>query len=70
MVGGHGGMDGLVMRDFINCVKENRKPPIDVYNMVAWMSIGVLSEGSVTPGRSPMMIPDVTNGARITRNPE
>ena len=70
MVGGHGGMDGLVMRDFINCVKDNRKPPIDVYDMAAWMSIGALSEESIALGGHPVAVPDFTNGMWMSRKPE
>ena len=60
--GGHGGMDYLVDRAFFDSVKNETKPPIDVYDMAAWMSIGVLSEESIAKGGAPVYIPDFTNG--------
>lgn len=61
-VGGHGGMDYLVMSAFIESVKNNTLPPIDVYDAAAWMSITTLSEDSIACGSMPMPIPDFTNG--------
>jgi predicted dehydrogenase len=60
--GGHGGMDYLVDRAFFDSVRDQTDPPIDVYDMAAWMSIGVLSEESILKGGAPVMIPDFTNG--------
>ena len=61
--GGHGGMDYLVDRAFFDSVRDQTNPPIDVYDMAAWMSIGVLAEESILQGGAPVMIPDFTNGA-------
>ena len=63
--GGHGGMDYLVLRAFFESVATQTPPPIDVYDMAAWMSIGVLSEQSIALGGAPVMIPDFTNGRWI-----
>lgn len=60
--GGHGGMDYLVLRAFFESVMKQEKPPIDVYDMAAWMSIGVLAEESIAKGGAPVMIPDFTSG--------
>ncbi|MBO6158997.1 MAG: Gfo/Idh/MocA family oxidoreductase [Firmicutes bacterium] len=60
--GGHGGMDYLVDRAFFDSVRDQTDPPIDVYDMAAWMSIGVLAEQSILQGGAPVMIPDFTNG--------
>ena len=65
--GGHGGMDWLVLRAFIESVKNDKKPPIDVYDMASWMAITCLSEESITLGSAPVAIPDFTNGAWKTR---
>jgi len=62
---GHGGMDWLVLRAFLESVKENVAPPIDVYDAAAWMSISVLSEQSIAMGGMPVAIPDFTNGKWI-----
>lgn len=62
---GHGGMDWFLVDEFINCVKENKKPPIDVYDAASWLSITPLSEQSIATGSSPMAIPDFTRGRWI-----
>lgn len=64
---GHDGMDWLVFCEFVECVKNKTEAPIDVYDMVSWMCITVLSEQSIAMGGQPMPIPDFTNGAWITR---
>ncbi|MBQ8552355.1 MAG: Gfo/Idh/MocA family oxidoreductase [Clostridia bacterium] len=69
VVGGHGGMDYLVMRAFIESVKNDTEPPIDVYDTAAWMSITVLSENSIACGSMPVAIPDFTNGKWTHRKP-
>lgn len=69
VVGGHGGMDYLVMSAFIESVKNETDPPIDVYDAAAWMSITVLSENSIACGSMPVAIPDFTNGKWTHRKP-
>ena len=65
--GGHGGMDYLVLRAFVESVQERKSPPIDVYDTAAWMAITCLSEQSVAMGGMPVPVPDFTNGAWIHR---
>ncbi len=60
--GGHGGMDWLVCRAFIDSAKYGTPPPIDVYDAALWMSITPLSEMSIAKGGAPVDIPDFTNG--------
>jgi predicted dehydrogenase len=67
--GGHGGMDYLVLRAFVESVKANIPTPIDVYDTAAWMAITALSEQSVALGSQPVGIPDFTNGKWIARTP-
>ncbi len=62
VIGGHGGMDYLVMRGFVEAVKNQTQTPIDVYDTAAWMSITPLSEQSISCGSMPVAIPDFTNG--------
>lgn len=62
---GHGGMDWLVLRAFFESVKENKLPPINVYDAAAWMSISALSEQSIAIGGAPVPIPDFTRGKWI-----
>jgi len=62
---GHGGMDWLVLRAFLESVKEKADMPIDVYDTAAWMCISALSEQSIAMGGAPVAIPDFTNGKWI-----
>lgn len=64
---GHDGMDCLVFVDFVECVKNQGQPPIDVYDMASWMCISTLAEQSIAMGGHPVAIPDFTNGAWMSR---
>lgn len=68
-VGGHGGIDYLVLQAFFEAVRDHTPMPIDVYDMAAWMSITPLSEQSVAMGSMPVAIPDFTNGRWCRREP-
>ncbi len=60
--GGHGGMDYLCIRDFVDCLIEDKPMPIDVYDMASWMVVTALSEQSIANGGAPVAFPDFTNG--------
>lgn len=62
IVGGHDGMDYLVLNAFFDSVIEGKPCPIDVYDAAAWMSITALSEKSIALGSAPVEIPDFTGG--------
>lgn len=64
--GGHGGMDYLVLRAFIESIQEGKPFPIDVYDAASWMSITCLSEQSIAMGSMPVPVPDFTDGRWIT----
>ncbi len=66
---GHGGIDYFVTREFINSVKEQRQPVIDVYDAAAWSAVTPLSEASIATGSSPQYFPDFTRGNWINRKP-
>lgn len=69
-VGGHAdGIDWLVCRAFVESVKANTLPPIDVYDAAAWMAIGPLSEASIAQNGAPMEFPDFTRGKWQNREP-
>jgi predicted dehydrogenase len=68
--GGHGGMDYLVQRSFIEAIQAGRQTPIDVYDSVAWMAITALSEDSIACGSAPVAFPDFTNGKWMRNRPE
>ena len=59
---GHGGMDIILVRAFINCLKNNLPMPIDVYDAASWYAITPLSEMSIKHNGKPYKIPDFTKG--------
>ncbi len=67
--GGHGGMDWLLVRAFVESVKAGTNTPIDAYDTVTWMAIGTLSEMSIARGGAPVDFPDFTKGKWINREP-
>ena len=67
--GGHGGLDYLVLRAYVEAVKAGTQTPIDVYDTAAWMAVTCLSEDSVAMGSMPVAIPDFTNGKWFQREP-
>jgi hypothetical protein len=67
--GGHGGMDWLVSRAFVESVKNGTDTPIDAYDTAAWLSIGCLSAESIKQNGAPVDIPDFTNGKWKDREP-
>lgn len=66
---GHGGMDFFITREFINAVKEQRQPVLDVYDAAAWSAVTPLSEASIAQGSAPQYFPDFTRGNWIKRSP-
>lgn len=60
--GGHGGMDYLVLRGFIEAIQHGTPMPIDVYDTAALMCITPLTEESIACGSMPVAIPDFTEG--------
>ena len=66
--GGHGGMDWLVCRAFLESVKAGTDTPIDAYDTAAWLAIGYLSAESIRTG-SAVEFPDFTHGLWKTDRP-
>lgn len=64
---GHGGMDGIEFRVFVDCLKNGKPMPVDVYDAASWMCISCLSEASVAQGGMPQAIPDFTHGQWVIR---
>ena len=64
---GHGGMDWLVCRAFIESVKNGTNTPIDAYDTATWMAIAPLSEASIAKGGAPVEFPDFTKGKWLNR---
>lgn len=55
---GHGGGDFFVAREFLNCVRENKQHPFDVYFATKMASVAILAHRSVLAGGTPFDIPD------------
>lgn len=70
MENGHGGMDPIMWRYFIDALKNGKEMPIDVYDAASWMAITALSERSIALGGAPQSIPDYTNGKWQIRAPK
>jgi hypothetical protein len=61
-LGGHGGMDFLMVYRLIECMHKGLAPDLDVYDAAAWSAPGPLSEASVEQGSAPVKFPDFTRG--------
>jgi hypothetical protein len=67
--GGHGGLDHLVLRDYVTSVRRGERPPIDVYDAATWMAIAPLSERSIALGGDTVDVPDFTDGGWLSDEP-
>lgn len=61
-VGGHGGMDFIMLYRLLQTIREGLPPDMDVYDAAAWSSVGPLSVESVSRGSAPIDVPDFTGG--------
>ena len=66
---GHGGMDFIMMYDFIDAIRNKKPVPMDCYDAAAWSAISGLSEMSVARGGALVDFPDFTRGQWIHRKP-
>jgi predicted dehydrogenase len=66
---GHGGMDFFVLHAFVESVKQQIAPPLDVYDAAAWSAITPLSERSIENNGEPQDFPDFTRGLWVKRKP-
>lgn len=55
---GHGGGDFFVIKEFFNCIRENRPHQFDVYFSTAMASVAILSHRSIMEGSAPFDVPD------------
>jgi predicted dehydrogenase len=61
-MGGHGGMDFLMLYRMIECLRTGQPLDQNVYEGVFWSSVGPISEQSVREGGAPQHFPDFTRG--------
>ena len=66
---GHGGIDYFTIKTFLESVRNEVHPPIDVYDAAAWSAISPLSEASVASNGAPQFFPDFTRGRWMTNKP-
>ena len=59
---GHGGIDFFILNAFVESLKRNVPPPIDVYDAASMSVISPLSERSISMGSAPIKFPDFTRG--------
>lgn len=64
---GHGGMDWLTYRAFVDALKNGDEMPVDVYDAATWQAVSVLSEISIRQGGAPQAMPDFTGGKWMKR---
>ncbi len=55
---GHGGGDFFVIKEFFDCIRENRKPEMDEYFATTCASVAILSHRSLLEKGVPYDIPD------------
>jgi hypothetical protein len=60
--GGHGGADGIMLRQFLLAVRDRKPLPLSVYDSVAMSAIVDLSGQSIAKGGQPVEFPDFTRG--------
>jgi hypothetical protein len=60
-------MDFFVVHAFVESVKRQAPPPLDVYAAATWSVISPLSERSIARGSEPMEFPDFTRGRWVDR---
>ena len=68
-MGGHGGMDFLMLFRIIECLREGEPLDQNVYEGCFWSAVGPLSEKSVAEDGMPQPFPDFTRGNWKTTKP-
>jgi hypothetical protein len=61
-MGGHGGMDFLMLYRIIECLRNGLPLDQNLYESVYWSAVGPLSEASVAQDGAPQKFPDFTRG--------
>ncbi len=61
-LGGHGGMDFIMIYRLMECMRQGLPPDMDVYDAASWSAPAPLSQASVESGSAPVKFPDFTRG--------
>lgn len=67
--GGHGGMDFIMLRRIVECLRQGTPLDQNVYEGATWSAIRPLSAASVASNGAPQTFPDFTRGAWKTTTP-
>lgn len=68
-MGGHGGMDFLMLFRIVECLRTGQPLDQNVYESCFWSAVGPLSEKSVAEDGMPQAFPDFTRGNWKTTKP-
>ena len=68
-MGGHGGMDFMMLYRIIECLREGKPLDQNLYEGCFWSAVSPLSEASVAKGGMPQQFPDFTRGFWNKTNP-
>jgi len=68
-MGGHGGMDFMMLFRIVECLRNGEPLDQNVYEGCHWSAVAPLSEKSVAQGGSPQAFPDFTRGKWKTTEP-
>ncbi len=68
-MGGHGGMDFIMLSRIIECLRNGEPMDQNVYEGAFWSAVGPLSEKSVAEDGMPQAFPDFTRGDWKHTNP-
>ncbi|GAB3646654.1 Gfo/Idh/MocA family oxidoreductase [Echinicola sediminis] len=68
-IGGHGGMDFMMIWRLIDCLRNGLPLDQDVYDAALWSAIAPLTEWSVANRSNSIDVPDFTGGAWKTNAP-
>jgi hypothetical protein len=68
-LGGHGGMDFIMLYRLLERFRNGQAPDMDVYDAALWSSVGPLSITSVAAGSAPQKFPDFLRGGGKDRKP-
>ncbi|SHI89011.1 Gfo/Idh/MocA family protein [Pseudozobellia thermophila] len=62
-MGGHGGMDFMMLYRIVECLRNGEPLDQNLYEGCLWSAVGPLSEASVAANGAPQEFPDFTRGA-------
>ena len=68
-MGGHGGMDFMMLYRMIECLRKGEALDQNVYEGCSWSAVAPLSEASVAQSGMPQKFPDFTRKKWAQTNP-